>query len=205
MISFHTNHRLLAIVPVAVFFGLTLVIAVVPAIPLRPDGTREHTEDVRRGRELYNAEGCPTCHSQQVRMDTRLPLLPDGRGQVLAQDARYGPASAPEDYAFDDPPFLGSERTGPDLANIGERMPSFTWHLAHLYDPRMVVPSSVMPAYKWYFKDVGDPAAGERKVQLTEAMRRTLGPNAEVWATRDAVALVEYLISLRPAGRAKRP
>ena len=37
MISFHTNHRLLAIVPVAVFFGLTLVIAVVPAIPLRPD------------------------------------------------------------------------------------------------------------------------------------------------------------------------
>lgn len=56
MISFHTNHRLLAIVPVAVFVGLTLVIAVVPAIPLRPDGTRELTEDVRRGRELYNAE-----------------------------------------------------------------------------------------------------------------------------------------------------
>ena len=94
---------------------------------------------------------------------------------------------------------------GPAPAHTRKRMPSFTWHLAHLYDPRMVVPSSVMPAYKWYFKDVGAPAAGERKVQLTEAMRRTLGPNAEVWATRDAVALVEYLISLLPAGRAKRP
>lgn len=205
MISFHTNHRLLTIVPVSLFFGLTLLIAVGPAVPLRPSAARETSPDVHRGREIYNAEGCPTCHSQQVRGDTRLPLLPDGRTQVLGQDARYGPASVPDDYAFDEPPFLGSERTGPDLANVGERMPSFTWHLAHLYDPRMVVPSSVMPSYKWYFKDVGDPSAGERKVQLTEAMRRRLGANAEVWATRDAVSLVEYLMTLRPAGRVKKP
>ena len=205
MPSFHTSHRLLAIVPVGIFFGLTVLIAIGPAIPLRPGEARTLTPDVARGREIYNLEGCPTCHSQQVRMDTRLPLGRDGRPQVLGQDARYGEASVPDDYAYDEPPFLGSERTGPDLANIGDRMPSFSWHLAHLYDPRMVVPSSVMPSYKWYFKEVGDPAAGERKVQLTEAMRRRLGSNAEVWASRDAVALVEYLLSLRPVGRAKRP
>jgi cytochrome c oxidase cbb3-type subunit 2 len=42
----------------------------------------------------------------------------------------------------------GSKRTGPDLARIGEKY-SDQWHVAHLNNPRDVVPVSVMPAYGW--------------------------------------------------------
>src|SRR5262249_57238343 len=57
------------------------------------------------------------------------------------------------------PPMLGTQRTGPDLADVGTRQPSEAWHLIHLYDPRAVVPQSVMPAYRWYFveKDRAGP------------------------------------------------
>jgi cytochrome c oxidase cbb3-type subunit II len=42
----------------------------------------------------------------------------------------------------------GSTRTGPDLARVGEKY-SDQWHVAHLKNPRDVVPVSVMPAYNW--------------------------------------------------------
>jgi cytochrome c oxidase cbb3-type subunit 2 len=47
---------------------------------------------------------------------------------------------------------MGTERTGPDLTNIGRRQPSEEWHLMHLYDPRSVVPGSIMPSYPWLFE-----------------------------------------------------
>src|SRR5262249_13874488 len=48
----------------------------------------------------------------------------------------------------DHPMLWGSKRTGPDLARIGEKY-SDQWHVAHLINPRHVVPVSVMPAYDW--------------------------------------------------------
>ena len=42
----------------------------------------------------------------------------------------------------------GSKRTGPDLARLGSKY-SDEWHVAHLINPRDVVPESVMPAYAW--------------------------------------------------------
>src|SRR3546814_14673077 len=42
----------------------------------------------------------------------------------------------------------GSKRTGPDLARIGGKYSDF-WHVAHLTNPRDVVPESNMPAYRW--------------------------------------------------------
>jgi cytochrome c oxidase cbb3-type subunit 2 len=42
----------------------------------------------------------------------------------------------------------GSKRTGPDLARIGDKY-SDEWHVAHLINPRDVVPESVMPRYGW--------------------------------------------------------
>jgi cytochrome c oxidase cbb3-type subunit 2 len=42
----------------------------------------------------------------------------------------------------------GSKRTGPDLARVGGKI-SDEWHVAHLTNPRDVVPESVMPAYRW--------------------------------------------------------
>jgi cytochrome c oxidase cbb3-type subunit 2 len=61
---------------------------------------------------------------------------------------RYGPYSLAVESKYDHPMLWGSKRTGPDLARIGEKY-SDQWHVAHLNNPRDVVPVSVMPAYGW--------------------------------------------------------
>jgi cytochrome c oxidase cbb3-type subunit 2 len=206
MVSFHTSHRLLLIVPATLFAVLTAAIAIVPAVALNirhgPTGeTAPVAADVERGRRLYIAEGCGVCHTQQVRVDTR--RLPDSEGRYppLAQDVRYGRPSVPADYALDDPPLLGTERTGPDLQNIGDRLPSADWHYTHLFDPRIVSPDSIMPSYRWYFRTKEDRRPEDRRVLLTDTARDRLGRGYEVWATPDAQDLIAYLLSLRPATR----
>jgi cytochrome c oxidase cbb3-type subunit 2 len=63
----------------------------------------------------------------------------------------------------------GSKRTGPDLARLGGKY-SDGWHVAHLLNPRDVVPESVMPAYGWLARtplktdDLGLHLAAMRKV-----------------------------------------
>jgi len=47
---------------------------------------------------------------------------------------------------YDHPFQWGSERQGPDLARVGGKY-SNEWHVAHLIDPRDVVPESIMPTY----------------------------------------------------------
>jgi cytochrome c oxidase cbb3-type subunit 2 len=47
----------------------------------------------------------------------------------------------------------GSKRTGPDLARLGEKY-SDDWHVAHLINPRAVIPVSIMPAYPWLTRDL---------------------------------------------------
>src|SRR4030095_10006289 len=68
-----------------------------------------------RGAHVYAANGCVYCHSQQVRAD------------YIADDIerKWGNRrSAPRDYIFDRPVFLGKMRMGQDLANIGARAPA---------------------------------------------------------------------------------
>jgi cbb3-type cytochrome oxidase cytochrome c subunit len=68
-----------------------------------------------RGARVYAANGCVYCHSQQVRAD------------YIADDIerKWGNRrSAPRDYIFDRPVFLGKMRMGQDLANIGARAPA---------------------------------------------------------------------------------
>lgn len=87
------------------------------------------------GREIYMREGCYACHSQMVRS--------------LADELdRYGPYSLASESAYDHPMLWGSKRTGPDLARLGEKY-SDDWQVAHLINPRAVVPASIMPAYPW--------------------------------------------------------
>ncbi|MBK0401315.1 cytochrome-c oxidase, cbb3-type subunit II [Limibaculum sp. M0105] len=100
-----------------------------------PDDLRPHTPLELAGREIYVREGCYACHSQMVRS--------------LADELdRYGPYSLAAESAYDHPMLWGSKRTGPDLARLGEKY-SDAWHVAHLRDPRAVVPASIMPAYPW--------------------------------------------------------
>ena len=51
--------------------------------------------------------------------------------------------------------FWGSKRTGPDFARVGNYRTS-DWHENHMLDPKSVVPSSIMPAYKHLFKKNAD-------------------------------------------------
>jgi cytochrome c oxidase cbb3-type subunit 2 len=99
---------------------------------------------------------------------------------------------------------MGTERTGPDLTNIGVRQPSIDWQLTHLYNPRILVQQSVMPAYPWLFKVEENPAKEEVVVNVP-AEARDDEEGGKVVATQDALDLVAYLLSLKqvalPDGR----
>src|SRR6266480_1162234 len=69
---------------------------------------------VQQGAHVYAANGCIYCHSEQVRADYAGADIERKWG-----DRR----SAPRDYIFDRPVFLGKRRMGQDLANIGARAP----------------------------------------------------------------------------------
>ena len=68
-----------------------------------------------RGARVYAANGCIYCHSEQVRADYAGADIERKWG-----DRR----SAPRDYIFARPVFLGKMRMGQDLANIGARAPA---------------------------------------------------------------------------------
>ncbi len=77
---------------------------------------------VERGRQVYVANGCIYCHSEQLRPDYAASDL--DRERDWGQHAKWGMRrSAPRDYIFDRPVLLGKERLGPDLANIGKAAP----------------------------------------------------------------------------------
>ena len=61
---------------------------------------------------------------------------------------RYGHYSLAAESQYDHPFQWGSKRTGPDLARVGGKY-SNDWHVAHLINPRDVVPESIMPNYPW--------------------------------------------------------
>ena len=95
-----------------------------------------------------------------------LPGLDDGLGLPLCavhlplsdDRRRWGAASRTHEYhnALQRPVLFGTRRIGPDLIREAARR-SNDWHLAHFYKPTSVVPSSVMPEYKWFFDEDGYP------------------------------------------------
>ena len=99
----------------------------------RVKGVRPYSPLELEGRNIYVREGCYLCHSQQIR-----PF----RDEV----ERYGHYSLAAESLYDHPFQWGSKRNGPDLARIGGKYTN-AWHVAHLTDPRSVVPESIMPRY----------------------------------------------------------
>lgn len=90
------------------------------------------------GRDIYIAQGCVSCHSQQVR-----PF----RDEI----ERYGEYSKPGEAIYDRPFLWGSKRTGPDLARVGGKYPDL-WHVRHMENPRSTTPNSIMPPYPWLLR-----------------------------------------------------
>jgi cbb3-type cytochrome oxidase cytochrome c subunit len=214
----------------------------------------------REGLDVYRANGCASCHSQQVRQSGIVcnVLLTDGGTnrtaltQVLRkinpdlteakveeflsrlpnavkqgttrEDANkivdelkkvgakfelwtipVGPdiargwgkrRSVAEDFIFDSPVMLGSQRIGPDLANVGMRLPDVNWHLRHLYAPDVEVKGSPMPPYRFMFEKrrierAPSPDALKLPPELAPKSGYEIVPKAE------ANALVAYLTSLQ--------
>jgi cytochrome c oxidase cbb3-type subunit II len=142
--------------------------------------------EAARGREIYRAEGCIFCHSQQVRAEDFGVDIERGWGQRR---------SVSVDYIYQKPVFLGTMRTGPDLTNIGMRQPSPNWHYLHFYNPRAVYDISNMPAYPWMFRvqRIGEQPSPDA---LILPPRYQVAPGFEVVPTAEASALVAYMLSL---------
>ncbi len=121
------------------------VTTVVPALesPTDTQASRPpYTEQEWRGKMIYQREGCWYCHTQQVRPREV------GVGAVKVK-GDIGPESKPEDYVYDKPVLWGTERQGPDLAHVASRPYGAVkeWHVAHLKDPQLVSPGSIMPSF----------------------------------------------------------
>lgn len=196
----HTSLRTFFGIAGGLYIALVLACAILPAASMQrqyPPTKQWVDPRVERGRQLYQSYGCVYCHTMQIRGDERLAKEgPDGtlRVPVLNADRRFGldEPSRAEEYRNDDPPFLGTERIGPDLLAVGTRLPSATWHYWHLYDPRSVSPDSNMPGLPWLFHTEETKQPEDEKVDPLFDLDVTKG---RLYATPDAQALVEYLLS----------
>ena len=140
-----------------------------------------------QGEDVYRSLGCAECHTRQVRAAYFGTDIKRGWG------VRFTVA---QDYLRDDPVMLGNLRLGPDLINVGARLPDEEWHLKHLYNPRLVVPGSIMPRYKFLF-DERPLQEGERIPAEALNIDRALTGNKAILPTKDAKNLVAYLLSQR--------
>jgi len=229
----------------------------------------QRTGDAALGLQVYRANGCAACHTEQVRQDSvncDVVVTSLGQNQVALSEAtvdiykliykdnpdqaaliensviRKSQVSPPvihsvtkeiadfasdkitaaggkveihivpvgrdisrgwglrqtvaEDFLYDYPVQLGSLRAGPDLANVGMRLPDANWQLVHLYAPQCVVTNSAMPPFRYLFevrKIVG--ASSPDALQFPKGF--TLPAGCEVVPTPEAKQLAAYLLSLR--------
>ena len=172
MLRLHYNLEKVSMGLVAAIIAAASIGGIVEIAPLFTiDETVDVPKDLRpltplelAGREIYIREGCYACHSQMVR-------------SLADEIDRYGPYSQAGESAYDHPMLWGSKRTGPDLARLGGKY-SDAWHVAHLVNPRDVVPESIMPRYGWLARDrlriddLGDNLSAQRAVGVpyTDAM-----------------------------------
>ncbi len=163
------------------------------------------------GRDLYVAEGCYTCHSQQVR-------------PFRSETERYGDYSKAGEFIYDRPFQWGSKRTGPDLARsgviTGKMYKPAAWHYQHMLDPQTMNEESIMPPYPWLIEDdidldmvpakirgmmtLGVPypenydqqAVADLKKQAQAIADDLRSTGIEVEPTKKIVALIAYLHKL---------
>jgi len=146
----------------------------------------EYTEQELRGIEIYKREGCVYCHTQQVR-------------HLDSDQRRYGwrlvkaPVSESWEYVNDKDNFLGTKRTGPDLARVGGKYSS-EWHWAHFKDPRnmgekfpdrkgIYEKASIMPSFAYL---------SDEEIKDLTAYIQTLGRNKNWRVDENGTPLNDY-------------
>jgi cytochrome c oxidase cbb3-type subunit II len=153
------KHQILEKSSILLLIGILLTVVIGGIVEIAPlfwlsstiekvEGMRPYTPLELAGRDIYIREGCYVCHSQMIR-------------SLRDEVERYGHYSLAAESMYDHPFQWGSKRTGPDLARVGGKY-SDEWHVAHMTDPRAVVPESVMPGYPFLarreldYKDIAD-------------------------------------------------
>lgn len=149
----------------------------------------DYTPEEKRGRAVYIREGCWYCHSQYIR-------------PVTGEDLRWGPVSQRGEYAYDVPHLFGTRRIGPDLTRIGRKYGD-DWHFAHHWDPRTVVPDSVMPVFPWLYEgkeESGAPKPNEDGKALIAYLQK-LGTQIADWREQFASISLVAGSSAAPSGK----
>lgn len=144
-----------------------------------------------QGAEVYRANGCDACHTQQVR--------PRQDGSDIARGWGVRRSTA-VDYIYDQPVMLGLQRVGPDLANAGLRTDTASF-LLRLYDSRLIPNNghSIMPSYPYLFH--------RQKIKYAPSLdalrlsgKDTPPAGYEIVPTPQARALAAYIASLHQEG-----
>jgi cytochrome c oxidase cbb3-type subunit 2 len=187
-----SKHQVLEKSSVLLLIGILITVAIGGLVEIAPlfwlsstiekvQGMRPYTPLELAGRDIYVREGCYLCHSQMIR-------------SLKDEVERYGHYSLAAESMYDHPFQWGSKRTGPDLARVGGKY-SDEWHVAHMTNPRAVVPESVMPGYPFLAKQPldyrniaerletlrieGVPYTDEMIKDAKADLERQVDPNAE--------------------------
>ena len=193
--EFFNNHKKLFTAAFLLFLVLTIFVCIMPAIKNQSNNEPlpnaiPLSEDATKGKAVYVSNGCVACHTQQVR-NVDMDKVWGSRPSIAADYADNHRTNFWRNTAT----LMGTERTGPDLINIGQRQPSIDWHLAHLFNPRIVVKESIMPAYSWLFTIKNQPDRGDVIVNIPAEFIN--GRSGKVVAKQEALQLVAYLQSLK--------
>lgn len=189
------NHKKLFGAATLLFLGLTLFVAIIPALNNQDENyplpnSEPLSPEAIKGKALFISNGCVACHTQQVR-NVDMDRMWGNRPSLAADYA----GNTRTDFWRNTATLMGTERTGPDLTDVGNRQPSLEWNLVHLYNPRIVVEQSIMPAYPYLFTYKDEPAPNDVIVSIPANYMK--GRSGKVIATQDALNLVAYLQSLK--------
>jgi cytochrome c oxidase cbb3-type subunit 2 len=181
MLSHKTIERnsILLLVLILIVVSIGGIIEIAPLFWLestieKVQGMRPYSPLELAGRNIYVREGCYVCHSQMIR-------------SLRDEQERYGHYSLAAESMYDRPFQWGSKRTGPDLARVGGRY-SDDWHVAHMANPRSVVPQSVMPGYPFLARtpvrvdDIAGHLAANRALGVPYSDEMIAGARADMRA-----------------------
>ncbi len=189
------NHKKLFTTATLLFLLLTLFVAILPAMKNQQQNrplpnAKALTKAEQKGKAIYIANGCVACHTQQVR-NIDMDKVWGSRPSIAADYAAIHRTDLWRNTAT----LMGTERTGPDLTDVGTRQPGKEWNLVHLYNPRIVVKESIMPAYPWLFSIKSDPSDSDVVVNVPAQYLQ--GKQGKLVATKEALYLLAYLQSLK--------
>jgi cytochrome c oxidase cbb3-type subunit 2 len=197
--SLFSRHHILEKNPILLVLGILIMVAIGGLVEIVPlfylkstietvQGMRPYTPLELAGRNIYVREGCYLCHSQMIRA-------------LRDEVERYGHYSLAAESMYDHPFQWGSKRNGPDIARVGGKYTD-AWHVAHLIDPRSVVPQSIMPSYAFLMttpldtralvanvetnREVGVPYTDDMMANIMTDLKAQVSPD-----TSEATALLK--------------